>query len=264
MFDFTSNSLSMNIKNVSFRFNVRARFDVEKRPQNGFVYYVSGGHRFSFEKTEFEVRKGQFVYLPYGAKYTNRLLNKNTEYYQIDLSIYNKNGEPISFLKEPFYLKEEKSEQLESLFKNAFELYSQTIQNNILGVYSLILQILYKISRTDTGISYSHPKLYKIRKSVTYIEKNYMLSTPMTEIASYSSMCLSNFEKLFRQCFGVTASKYRNIVRIKHAKHLLSCGYSIAETCEKVGFSDVYYFTKAFKKITNKTPGAYVKETNIL
>ena len=62
---------------------------------------------------------------------------------------------------------------------------------------------------------------------------------------------------LFRDEMGTTFVDYLTRVRIDHAKTLLLEGISSEETAEKVGFKDVSYFNRTFKKYVGVTPAKF-------
>ncbi|MEE0808469.1 MAG: hypothetical protein U0L84_03820 [Acutalibacteraceae bacterium] len=66
---------------------------------NGFLYYVKGGHTFDFGTHSITTRKGDFVYIPYGSVYENHLVFEDTEYYQVDFLLFN-NGEASTLFDE--------------------------------------------------------------------------------------------------------------------------------------------------------------------
>lgn len=100
--------------------------------------------------------------------------------------------------------------------------------------------------------------MFCIANTLTYIDEFYNLGTPVSELARNSSTSISNLEKIFNQHFGVSPTAYRNTIRIEHSKQLLTGGYSIKEATQLTGFSDRYYFSKAFKKLTGITPGSFI------
>ena len=63
--------------------------------------------------------------------------------------------------------------------------------------------------------------------------------------------------------FKYTGKMYKNYLiylRIEYAKQLLSSeDITIAETCRKIGYSNLSYFTKLFKETTGITPTQYQK-----
>jgi AraC family transcriptional regulator of arabinose operon len=67
---------------------------------------------------------------------------------------------------------------------------------------------------------------------------------------------------LFKKEKGVTMQQYHNSVRMDEACRLLcSTLMSIGEIADKLGFSDVLYFSRCFRNYTGKSPSAYRKES---
>ena len=68
-----------------------------------------------------------------------------------------------------------------------------------------------------------------------------------------------------RHCFkeetGETPLEYLTKMRIRQAKRHLRQNkfYSVGEIAYLCGFSDRYYFSKIFKKLTGMSPGEYQK-----
>jgi AraC-like DNA-binding protein len=81
--------------------------------------------------------------------------------------------------------------------------------------------------------------------------------------ALYQSERISRrqFDELFKKRFDTTPARYITLQKIEYAKQLLGMPHlSIMEVAERSGFSDVYYFSKVFKKETGSTPSAFRKE----
>lgn len=83
------------------------------------------------------------------------------------------------------------------------------------------------------------------------------------DIASLSRQCgLSEFHFLrsFKEAFGITPHKYLLRKRMQWSVKLLEEGkYSITNIAYQVGFSDVFSFSKYFKKYFNSSPAHFVK-----
>lgn len=67
---------------------------------------------------------------------------------------------------------------------------------------------------------------------------------------------------LFKKEKGVTMQQYHNSIRMDEACRLLcSTLMSIGEIADKLGFSDVLYFSRCFRNYTGKSPSAYRKDS---
>ncbi len=95
-----------------------------------------------------------------------------------------------------------------------------------------------------------------------YIDHNYASKDisikKIADIFFYSDKYLSS---LFMKKTGVKFTHYLNEKRIKYAQRLIAGGNSnISDISFKCGFSDPFYFSKVFKKITGESPTAYMKK----
>ena len=64
-----------------------------------------------------------------------------------------------------------------------------------------------------------------------------------------------------REQVGMSPVHYINAVKIERACRMLrSSDMTVSGVCEFLGFYDVAYFHKVFKKYTGATPGEYCRE----
>jgi len=69
---------------------------------------------------------------------------------------------------------------------------------------------------------------------------------------------------LMKKETGIYFTEYVNLVKIERAKRLLdNPSFRIAEIAYELGYSDVDYFAKVFKKLTAQTPKKYRETINI-
>jgi YesN/AraC family two-component response regulator len=71
----------------------------------------------------------------------------------------------------------------------------------------------------------------------------------------------SYLSQLFKQQTGKTFSDYVNEVRLEEAKKLLvHTALRVSEVSERLGYTDLTYFSGSFKKLTGHTPSEYRKK----
>lgn len=90
---------------------------------------------------------------------------------------------------------------------------------------------------------------------VKHINKHYTEPLSLKDIAekyNYSSAHISN---LFKREIGITFSEYLQSIRIQESCRLLAnTNKSVAEIVNLVGYTDVKFFNKVFKRTTGMTP----------
>lgn len=81
------------------------------------------------------------------------------------------------------------------------------------------------------------------------------------EIAQICGVSEGYFRKLFREYSGVNPIEFRQKHRIEKAKQLLLLDtHSIGEIADELHFSDIYHFSKTFKKVTGISPQTYANQ----
>ena len=134
---------------------------------------------------------------------------------------------------------------------------------NISNVASrLLMRIEDKCFETNNkDLSKKNGRVYdNVKKIIEYIEEHYR--------ENFDSKCIErdlliNFDyanRIFKKHFDYSIIKYRNRLRINTAKMLLG-EKSIQEITNEMGFSDVYYFSRCFKKFEGVSPAEYRRFT---
>ena len=94
-----------------------------------------------------------------------------------------------------------------------------------------------------------------------YIEHNYMGPLKLENIAPLFGYNCSYLGKLFKQKTQKNFNTYLDELRIAHSKELLAQGdLKIYEVAEKVGYSNVDYFSTKFKRYEGITPAEYRRQ----
>lgn len=92
------------------------------------------------------------------------------------------------------------------------------------------------------------------------IEENKGINIKLEELARTAGFSYAYFSSLFKKETGKTLSDYIQMVRIETAKKLLvEKDRSIGEIAEMVGYNDIKFFTKQFKKTLGVSPNEYRK-----
>lgn len=93
-----------------------------------------------------------------------------------------------------------------------------------------------------------------------YIQQNYMKPITLKDVSSFVGFNDSYFSSLFKKESGKNFLEYLSEVRMDKAKELLKeTDLCIANICEMVGYTDLKYFRKSFKKYTGLRPNEYRK-----
>lgn len=85
------------------------------------------------------------------------------------------------------------------------------------------------------------------------------------DLAREVDMSLSTLQRRFRDATGSTLHAYRLTIRLAKAQVLLAeTGDAIKAVATKLGYRDVYYFSRQFKQLTGHSPGQYRRRHQLL
>ena len=91
-----------------------------------------------------------------------------------------------------------------------------------------------------------------------YVENNYMEKITIEDIANEVDLSQSHFMKYFKNTMGTSFVDYLNENRLTMASRLLiSSDSSILAIASEVGFENLSYFNRIFKKRFGQTPREY-------
>lgn len=106
----------------------------------------------------------------------------------------------------------------------------------------------------------SAPYREPILESVQYIHDHYDQPLWLEDLCARTMMSRTNFCRRFKEVTGWTFSQYLANYRIRMAMRLLTePELTVTEVCFKVGFNELPYFCRTFKKYTGTTPAYYKK-----
>lgn len=106
-----------------------------------------------------------------------------------------------------------------------------------------------------------HRSLEKMKLVLKYIENHYMNKITIEDIAAEAGLSQSHFMKYFKSTMGTSFTCYLNEYRLIMASRLLvSSDSSILDIAAEVGFENLSYFNRTFKKRFSQTPREYRKE----
>ena len=108
---------------------------------------------------------------------------------------------------------------------------------------------------SQTAQTWKHQKVHEVAE--------YLLNHPETEesleeVAKRFYVSKSYLSRIFREVTGFAVNEYKNINRIKKSQQLLQHStYSVTEISDILGFKNLTYYERVFKKYIGITPLKY-------
>ena len=114
------------------------------------------------------------------------------------------------------------------------------------------------IVRQNQGIEDYSSVSARIERATTALQENHAQPLCVPELAAQSGFSTSHFASLFHRHTGHPPMDFLIRARVGQACQLLDLTtLSIKEIAASVGYSDPYYFSRIFKKITSSSPKTY-------
>ena len=126
------------------------------------------------------------------------------------------------------------------------------------AILSELLLILYRAglaASTDATASG-----YRLSEIIDYIESSYSEDLSLTHLAKRAGYSPSHFSRLFSGEVGMPLSEYINRARVRKACMLLRRDdRSVSDIAFDVGYNNISFFNRYFRKLMNMSPREYRK-----
>lgn len=130
------------------------------------------------------------------------------------------------------------------------------------GQLFMLFYILIEKCSNTVSEQKDSKSLEKLKLILKYIENNYMHKITIADIATEVGLSQSHFMKYFKNTMGTSFIDYLNEYRLTMASRLLlSSESSILAVSEEVGYDNLSYFNRTFKRRYGMTPSAYRKSS---
>jgi AraC family transcriptional regulator of arabinose operon len=126
----------------------------------------------------------------------------------------------------------------------------------------ILKQLMIYLLRLDRLDLELQPRINKALQDRIYEIANYIREHPSTwftvmDLANRAQLSPRYFSHKFKEWMGKTVQAYEIDCRIERAEFLLHYGgMSVSETADVLGYRDIYFFSKQFKKHYGKNPSA--------
>jgi AraC-like DNA-binding protein len=101
-------------------------------------------------------------------------------------------------------------------------------------------------------------KVRIVNEIIDYMEKNLSCKLQISKISRKFYISPQHMVRIFKEVTGQTPKEYFTRIKLNKAKDLLTCGEDeIWCIAENLGYSNVHYFYRVFKKETSTTPAMF-------
>lgn len=215
-------------------------------------FYISKGNFTLINKsgTEIAADAGSVIYLPEDVEYESYWNSaEDGEYISFGFSLKNSVGIPITFSDEAILIAKDRNAELNKILIESHKKYIEYGWCANIELQSYFFHIMYTILRLRERSFLKRDAGSKdIYKAMLYLNNNYMSDVTSEELASMCNLSATTFRMLFKKYNNTSPIKYKNHLRMVHAREMLSSGlYTVSEVSELVNCCDLAHFNKLYK-----------------
>ncbi len=221
----------------------------------GLVVPLAGSARVTLNNTPYLLKPGEIFHATPGTRFDREVVGKETwRCARLYFSLPEKEVLSLPFFHRHFNVPTGISLRITDMAQ-------QLLTSNLASGSTAVLRRKSLFHNLIEEIALSAQKQYRCDKgglvedAVAFMHENYVRQFTITQLAAQYDMDGKQFSELFHRHVGRTPLRYLNGLRIERSKELLQIdGCTVIQAAEAVGYTDPYYFSKSFKKITGMWP----------
>ena len=240
---------------------------------------TSGKCIYKIDLVEYEVEEGDILFVPPLFLHSITLGNNkkvSSETYVFHLKFLGGNSTDICSTRYlapimnqefsmPYVIKPNNPAyvSLRKIFNQINTTYDESIIGYELALKSLFLQTIFLLLQYSKKVAVPETEKVsdKIKNVLDYIELHYSETITVSQLAKLCYFSDYHFMRFFKKHMNMTCVEYINNLRLEKAVELFEKGNSsIMEVSLSVGFHNLSYFHRAFKKKYRMTPLSFIND----
>lgn len=222
------------------------------------LYIYHGEAKFFLKGKEVICKDGDFVlYAPNEPQHHIYESNISGEFYYVHFTAYDDTILNLLEMQSSVKYSSDSSAEISDIFESILNELQHKEKNYKLLSVNLLTELFIKINRQINKI---HNAVFstEISSIVQFINKNYVQNHTLEFYAKMCNLSKYHFLREFKKQTQVSPIKYRNNLRIRHAKERLKSTLdSIKSISDDLGYSSPEYFSETFKNSTGLSPAMY-------
>lgn len=210
---------------------------------------VYGDFEFVFSDTTLRCNSHSYIYIPQGESY-HFVCKEDSKNLLFNFKTINSVNKPFTISPKNPYLTAEYFNRIDALFVSK--------EKHINKIFSLYYSLFAELFGTKTTLTPGEKYVEEVEKLI--IEKYSEPQCSVKSLASQINISEIYLRKLFARYRGISPRERIIQIRMEKAIACLSEGCNITECAQNVGYSDLFQFSKAFKKYYGYSPSYYFAE----
>ena len=223
-----------------------------------FFYIVSG--RMLFDKgtdKELYASPGDILYLPYDIEYESEWIDDEIGSFLTANFIIN--NPSVVFSDKVCIAVHDSAGTFLRKFRQLHDTWTKGAFDTHLRSLSLFMELLSDIAE-ETSKSGLAGRFSDISEGIMYIENHFCEEFTVEDLCELCAVSPATFRRHFKEYSPYSPITYRNFLRVKRARELILGGeYNVTEAALAVGFDDLSYFNRTYRKFCGECPSETLK-----
>lgn len=238
-------------------------------PEAVFIYCARGGGWCEIGSRRHEVREDQLLVIPPSTPHVYGAAKKEPW----TIHWFHAIGTNVPYYLEKLEVTEQKpvvrlggDVQLFSLFEDVLEglEHGSTLKHLIYAAHSLTHLMGVILRHKDEFWRGEGDVKERVASSIGFMKEHLQEPLRIATLAAVVNLSRSHYTEIFRRVTGYAPLMYLNHLRMQRAVQLLNgSNLSIKAISEQLGFSDQFYFSRAFTKLHGHSPSEHRRRYSI-
>jgi len=233
--------------------------------KNNIILVYDGESFLKSDDNTYKASKGDLIYCKPGVYREGYTFPKNLmKCYSIDFDVHFYDKENNNIVKTDLPLKFSEKVNDEYIYEELIKIFNKMVyiwkQNDEYKQYDLniaFMKLMKVLNKWKEGDNKDFEKERKVKKTIKYLSENIGGKIVIEEIACSLGVSTSYISRIFKEVTNKTIIEYYCEFKMEKAKQYLEDGYKVGDCAEKLGYSDIYYFSKQFKQYEGVSPKKY-------
>ena len=223
-----------------------------------FEYVVKGKGYIETPEEKYVVKEGDFYFLN-KLRYHIYYSDPDEPYEKIFIVL---KGSFVDFLVSSYHIDNSVYIKKCNLYGLMMYIINQLSNDGVINHDKLAVSVLEIFQQVFPSPYQSNPTISRVPEMIkNYIDTHITEKITLDDISTNLYISKSHIERSFKKEYNQTPLAYCQNQKIALvASMLVTTDYSLSQIAQHLGFTDVKYMSKSFKKVKGKTPMQYKKD----
>lgn len=221
------------------------------------VYVTKSGGGFVVEGEDIPAQKGMLYYFSPGLENSGYIREGDElEFYFVHFDC-----EEVLPISHCFSMKH--GEITKENFVRLLSCWNKKEPENVWQANILLQQLLFDVVRDSRLAGMNFKNAQRFEQLSAYVARHFREKISTRDLSALLGLSAVSVGAVVKEFTGMTVVEYLNHYRMRRAEDLLLATGSVSRTAKELGYDDVFYFSRVFKRVHKISPSEYLEKYKI-